>query len=225
MERREALAFDVYGTLVDPIRIDTRLERFLGPDATAVAEAWRRKQLEYTFRLAAMQRYEDFAEVTRKALVYALAAAGRSLDPAQQEALLAQYNDLECFPDAVPGLQRLAQAGHTLVVCSNGTPAMLEALLGNAGLRGYFRALVSVDEVRAFKPAPQVYHHLARRLGRPPGAVRLVSSNPFDVLGAQAAGMPTVWLDRSGGLFDTLGPPPAVVVRALTELAGALPAP
>jgi 2-haloacid dehalogenase len=52
-----------------------------------------------------------------------------------------------------------------------------------------------------------------------------MSSNPFDVLGAQAAGMPAAWLDRSGGLFDTLGPPPAVVVRALTELADALPAP
>jgi 2-haloacid dehalogenase len=225
MERQEALAFDVYGTLVDPIGIDTRLERFLAPDATAVAEAWRRTQLENTFRLAAMRQYEDFAEVTRKALAYALAVAGRSLDPAQQEAALAQYDHLACFPDVVPGLQRLAQAGHTLAVRSNGTPAMLEVLLANAGLRDYFRALVSVDEVRAFKPAPQVYHHVARRLGQPPGAVRLVFSNPFDVLGAQAAGMPAAWVNRSGGPFDTLSSPPAVVVRDLTELAGALPAP
>jgi 2-haloacid dehalogenase len=65
MEGKEALAFDIYGTLVDPIRIDTWLERVLASDDAAGAEAWRRKQLDFTFRLAAMQRYEDFSQVTR----------------------------------------------------------------------------------------------------------------------------------------------------------------
>jgi len=50
----------------------------------------------------------------------------------------------------------------------------------------------------------------------------LISSNPFDVVGASAAGMRAARVDRSGGLFDTLGPRPDLVVSSLTELADAL---
>jgi hypothetical protein len=73
-------------------------------EAPNVAEVWRQKQLEYTFRLTAMERYEDFAQVTRKALDYALAATGQELAPEQKDELMAQYNDLERFADVEPGL-------------------------------------------------------------------------------------------------------------------------
>ena len=56
MSAPEALAFDMYGTLVDPIRIHEQLERYLPDEALRVAEVWRQKQLEYTFRLTAMER-------------------------------------------------------------------------------------------------------------------------------------------------------------------------
>src|SRR5215469_15596519 len=47
----------------------------------------------------------------------------------------------------------------------------------------------------------------------------LISSNPFDVVGAEAAGMQASWVNRSGGIFDTLAPPPQSVVGSLRELA------
>jgi 2-haloacid dehalogenase len=218
----EALAFDMYGTLVDPADISRRLERYLPEQAHRLAEVWRRKQLEYTFRLAAMERYQDFEQVTRKALDYALATVGRELAPEQKDDLIERYNDLERFSDVEPGLERLKEAGHAMIVFSNGAPHMLEALMDSAELRPYFQGFVSVDEVKTYKPAPETYRHAAWRLGRPIGEVRLVSSNPFDVIGAEAAGMKSAWVDRSGGLFDTLGPPPEIVVGTLTELADAL---
>ena len=222
MAAPEALAFDMYGTLVDPIRIWTRLERYVPDGAVRVAEVWRQKQLEYAFRLAAMGRYVPFDEVTARALDYALAAAGRELDGEQKAALLAQYDDLEPFADVGPGLGRLREAGYPMVVFSNGSPRMLDAIVDNAGLRPYFDGLVSVDEVRVYKPSPIVYRHVADRLGRPIEQIRLISSNPFDVLGAEAAGMQVAWVDRSGGLFDTLGARPELVVGTLIELADAL---
>lgn len=218
----EALAFDMYGTLVDPIRIWTRLEQYVPDQALRVSEVWRQKQLEYSFRLTAMERYEDFEQLTRKALDYALAATGRELTGEQKDALMAQYNDLDRFPDVEPGLTRLQQLGHTMVVFSNGSPRMLDALMDAAGLRRYFDGFVSVDEVRAFKPSPKTYRRVAERLGRPIGEVRLISANPFDDIGAESAGMAAAWVDRSGGLFDTLRPPPQLVVTSLTELAGVL---
>ncbi len=222
MSASEVLAFDMYGTLVDPIRIWKRLERFLPREAQRIAELWRQKQLEYTFRLTAMERYEDFEQVTRKALDYALASVGCDLDMQQKNSLMTQYNDLERFADVEPGLQRLKDAGYSMVVFSNGSPAMLTAIMHAAGLHTYCAGFVSVDEVRVYKPSPRVYRHVANRLGRPIETVRLISSNPFDVIGAEAAGMQASWVNRSGGIFDTLAPPPSSVVRSLIELADAL---
>ncbi len=225
MAANEALAFDMYGTLIDPGRMADQLERLFPGDGQALAQMWRQKQLEFTFRLAAMERYEDFARVTRKALDYTLEARGRALDEAQKAALMAEYDKLEPFDDVKTGLERLQQAGHLLAVFSNGTPAMLNALVENAGLGGYFKTIISVDEVQTYKPAPSVYRQVASRLMRAIGETRLISSNPFDIIGADAVGMRAAWINRSGGaLFDPLGPRPALVVSTLTELADRLAA-
>jgi len=218
----ESLAFDMYGTLVDPIRIWKQLEQYFPREAQRIAEIWRQKQLEFTFRLTAMERYEDFEQVTRKALDYALAAACSTLAKWQKDALMAQYNDLERFADVEPGLRRLKEAGYTMVVFSNGSPSMLDAIMHAAHLNVYLSGFVSVDEVKVYKPSPKVYRHVAERLGRPVEEVRLVSSNPFDVIGAEYAGLQAAWVNRSGGLFDTLAPRPPMVVSTLVELASVL---
>jgi 2-haloacid dehalogenase len=222
MATPEALAFDVYGTLVDPIGITVELERHAGDAARRVAEVWRQKQLEYTFRLTAMEAYEDFEWVTRRALHHALAAAGLQLGVAEVDGLIACYDRLERFADVAEGLDRLHAAGHTLCILSNGTPRMLERLVLESGLRPPLEDIVSVDEVRVYKPSPRVYRHAAERLRRPIEEVRLISSNPFDVIGAEAAGMRAAWIDRTGGLFDTLAEPPRMVVGSLVELADEL---
>lgn len=218
----EALAFDVYGTLVDPIGISAALGEHLPENALRAAEIWRQKQLELSWRVTLMERYESFDALTRKALDHALLAVGSTLDQDQKEALMARYGQLERFGDVIPGLERLREAGHAMVVFSNGNPSMLAATMASAELDPYFEAVISVEEVRQYKPAPGAYRHVASRLGRPIEDVRLVSSNPFDDIGAEAAGMKAAWVNRFGGLFDPLGPPPEIVVETLTELADAV---
>ncbi|MDP8940211.1 MAG: haloacid dehalogenase type II [Actinomycetota bacterium] len=225
MPAAKALAFDMYGTLVDPTRIWRQLERYIPiEDALRVSEVWRQKQLEFTFRLTVMGRYEDFDWVTRKALDYALAEAGRELGEEHKGMLMTHYNELERFEDAEPGLKRLNDAGYEMVVFSNGSPSMLEALIEKEGFYPYFQDFISVDEVRVYKPSPRAYRHAADRLERPVGEVCLVSSNPFDLVGAEAVGMRVAWVNRSKGLFDALGSRPATVVESLTGLADALEA-
>jgi 2-haloacid dehalogenase len=217
----EALAFDMYGTLVDPLGVARRLERH-ELDAASVAAGWRDTQLRYAALLTAMERYEDFAWVTERSLEHALAAAGASLDGEARRELVRAYDELEAFPDTLPGLVRLREAGHTLVVLSNGTRDMIERVLAHAGIRDPFEDLISVDEVGRFKPSPRVYRHAADRLGRAVEDTWLVSANPFDVIGASSAGMRTAWVDRRGAAFDPLGPKPELAVRDLAELADAL---
>ncbi len=109
-----------------------------------------------------------------------------------------------------------------MVVFSNGSPSMLSAITQAANLGRYCSRFVSVDEVKVYKPSPVVYRHVANRLGRPLDEVRLISSNPFDVIGAESAGLQAAWVNRSGGLFDTLAPMPPMVVKSLVELADVL---
>jgi 2-haloacid dehalogenase len=225
VRNREVLAFDLYGTLVDPIAIASELGRLLGDaEGREVAGLWRLKQLEYSFRLTAMGRYEDFRWVTARALDFAVASLGVRLPDGQDERLVELYDYLRPFADAVPALGELAGLGYELVVLSNGTPAMIRNCLDNSGLGGFFGQRVSVDEVRAFKPSPVVYRHAAGRLSVPVGQLRLVTSNAFDCVGAGAAGMRTAWVNRSAAPFDTIGARPDITVPALDQLAAALAA-
>jgi 2-haloacid dehalogenase len=220
---REVLAFDLYGTLVDPIAISGELGRALGDaDGRAAATLWRQKQLEYSFRLTVMGRYEDFRSVTAHALDFALASVGARLPEGQARRLVELYDHLEPFPDAAPALRALAGLGYELAVFSNGTPAMIGNCLENSGLAGFFGQRISVDETRAFKPSPVTYRHAAERLSRPIGQVRLVTSNAFDSVGASAAGMRTAWVNRSAAPFDTIGARPDLTVPALDRLPAAL---
>ena len=219
MTDREVLAFDLYGTLVDPIGISSELGRVLGgSDGGEAAGLWRLKQLEYSFRLTAMGRYEDFRWVTSRALDFALASVGARLRDEQVRRLVGLYDHLQPFPDTAPALRALAGMGFELAVFSNGTPAMIGNCLENSGLAGFFGQRISVDEVRVFKPSPAAYRHAAGRLSRPAGQVRLVTSNAFDSVGASAAGMRTAWVNRSGAPFDTIGAQPDLTVSALDRL-------
>jgi len=220
---REVLAFDLYGTLVDPIAIAGELGQVLGGhDGAEAARLWRLKQLEYSFRLTAMGRYEDFRWVTSRALDFALASIGARLPDGQAERLAALYDHLQPFPDAVPALRALAGLGYELAVLSNGTPAMIANCLDNSGLGGFFGQRISVDEVRVFKPSPVVYQHAVGRLSVPAGQLRLVTSNAFDSVGASSAGMRTAWVNRSAAPFDTIGAQPDITVPALDRLPAAL---
>jgi 2-haloacid dehalogenase len=225
MPSRAVLAFDLYGTLVDPISIVSELVQVLGDaGGREAASLWRSKQLEYSFRLTAMGRYEDFRWVTARALDFTLATLEARLPSGQPQQLVELYDHLQPFPDAVPALRALAGLGYELAVLSNGTPAMISNCLRNSGLGQFFGLRISVDEVRLFKPSPVVYQHAAGRLGRPAGQIRLVTCNAFDCVGAAAAGMRTAWINRSAAPFDTIGQPPDLTVPALDQLPAALAA-
>jgi 2-haloacid dehalogenase len=217
----EILVFDLYGTLVDPLALAPDLDA-LGIDGGEVAGLWRLKQLEYSFRLTVMGEYQDFRHVTSRALDFALASAGVNVPGDRLHQILGRYDQLPAFPDAEPALQSLADLGYELAVLSNGTPGMIRSCLASSHLDGYLSRQLSVDPVGAFKPAAAVYRHAAERLGRPAAQIRLVSANAFDSAGAAAAGMRTVWVNRSAALFDTIGQRPDITVPALDQLPEAL---
>lgn len=146
--------------------------------AADVAAVWRGAQLDYAFRVTIMDDYEDFAGLTRRALDFALLDRGLDLDPQVRAGLVSAYDRLPTFPDVAAGLAALAAAGTECVLLSNGSPTMLAACLRTAGLAPWFSHVISVDDVRVYKPHPAVYRHAAAVTGRPVESIRLVSCNP-----------------------------------------------
>ncbi len=213
------LAFDIYGTLIDTQGVKAKLRDFLGDEASSFSSAWRDKQLEYAFRRGLMQQYADFSVCTAQALDYTCASLGVALAPDQKRELLQAYTVLPAFPDVKPALARLSHLGYQRVAFSNGTAEAVELLLASAGLRQFFDAVVSVDEIGTFKPAPAVYTHLLRRCNAEAATTWLVSSNPFDVIGAVSAGLQAAWVRRSvDAVFDPWGIEPTGVVDELGDL-------
>lgn len=202
--------------------------------ADALAAKWRQYQLEYTWRLAATANYAPFDRVTRAALRHAAQEAGLHVADAKADALLRAYNSLTGFNDVLPALVTLRDhasgTGNNKgvdvvpVIFSNGNLQMLARAVATSPVlklfqggedeeepQPLFKKLISVDEVGAFKPSKAVYEHLQReatsqgdRMAK--AAVWLVTANPFDVVGAKAAGMRAAWVDRDGtGWVDQLG--------------------
>jgi 2-haloacid dehalogenase len=215
------IGFDVYGTLVDPLELRIHLSDVAGDRAGPVAELWRAKQLEYSFRRGLMRDYQNFDVCTRQALEFATRAFGIDLTDGQRAQLLETYQQLELFPDALPGLQLLKDHGHRLCAFSNGVESTVRTLLERAGILTYLDDVVSVDDMRTFKPDPEVYHYLARRGGAPPQNTWLVSSNGWDTIGARVAGIRAAWVQRTHDtVFDPWGIEPDLVVADLVEFAG-----
>ena len=210
-----AVLFDAYGTLFDVYSSVLRCGEIAG-DLRPLAVLWRRKQLEYTWLRALMERYADFWAVSADALRASLSERGIAASEAQIDGLMQAYLAADVFPDVKPALESLA--GVPLAVLSNGSPAMLQAVLRNSGLEPYFKEIISVDRVKTYKPSPRVYALGPQTLGLPVEEILFVSSNDWDAAGAKAFGFKVCWCNRNNAEPDRLGFSADLVVWRLDEI-------
>lgn len=211
--------FDAYGTLFDVLSVTSLCERLFPGSGSPLAVLWRSKQLQYSLLRSMMDRYADFWQVTQDALVYSARALELDLTADKRAHLLDAYRTLQAFPDVKPGLEQLKSQGLSLAILSNGAPPMLASATRSAGIDGLLDAVISVDDVKVFKPSPRVYALASARLGVAAGAIGFVSSNGWDVAGAASAGLTAFWIQRSAAEpAEELGYPAARVVHAITDL-------
>ena len=190
----QAVVFDAYGTLYDIQSVAAVTEEAFPGYGEIITQIWRIKQLEYTWLRSLMRRYQDFSVITRDSLAYTLRVLGLKYERAAFERIMDKYLHLDLYPDAAAALA--AMKDRKLAILSNGSTAMLNALVANSGLNRVLDATISIDVKNLFKPAPDAYSLIESSLGVPPAEVLFVSSNPWDACGAKAFGLNVAWIER-----------------------------
>ncbi|KPQ19875.1 MAG: haloacid dehalogenase, type II [Rhodobacteraceae bacterium HLUCCA24] len=220
---RTLCVFDAYGTLFDVSAAARRAAQEPGRAALAeswkrLAEAWRLKQLQYSWLRAVTGTHCDFWQVTEDGLDWALEATGLDGDADLRARLLALYRELDAYPEVPDMLEQLKDDGRSCAILSNGAPAMLAAAVESAGIGRHLDAVLSVEEVGVFKPARAVYDMVGARFGTAPGEVLFVSSNGWDASAAAGYGFETVWVNRAGDPVDRLPWTPKHILDDLTDI-------
>lgn len=214
----KALVFDAYGTLFDVYAVTALCEELFPGNGASLAVLWRAKQLQYSLLRSLMNRYEDFWRVTQDSLDHSARRLTLDLTAEKRARLMHAYRTLPTFPDVKPGLEQLRALGARLAILSNGEPQMLAAAVDSAGLSHLLDAVISVDEIKTFKPNPRVYALIEAHVPVKAADTCFVSANDWDVNGAGAAGLTAVWIQRTEEPREELGYPAARVVRAVNEL-------
>jgi 2-haloacid dehalogenase len=226
----KAVIFDAYGTLFDVHSVVAAAEQMFPGHGDALSQLWRQKQIEYsqlrTLADPAGAHYQPFWSVTLDALRFAAHKLGLTLNRAAEKRLMDEYACLSAFPDAVPALRRLHEpreraapsAPLGLAILSNGNPQMLDIAVKSAGMSGLFDHVLSVDTVRAYKPAAAAYTLGTQAFGVEPGEIVFVSSNGWDAAGANWFGYTTFWLNRQGVPAEELGVAPHGTGGSMNDL-------
>ncbi|MEM1316730.1 MAG: haloacid dehalogenase type II [Pseudomonadota bacterium] len=212
-----AYVFDAYGTLFDVHSAVRKHAKEVGPDAAALSDLWRTKQLEYTWVRTLMGRYVDFWEITQQALDFAFTSFPEA-DVNTRADLLDAYWELEAYGEVRDVLQRLQATGAKTAIFSNGSPDMLAAAVASADLDNVLDASISVHRLQQFKTSPSVYQLVCDEFDAQPEKVSFQSSNRWDIAGAKAFRFRTVWCNRTGQPDEYADLTPDRVISDLTEL-------
>jgi 2-haloacid dehalogenase len=211
------IAFDVIETLfpLEPVR-----QRIIAAGAPGqVLELWFTRLLRDAFALAAAGGYAPFAELATHALA---SATANTLPEETVRGIVAGFAELDPHPDVEPALRRVRDAGVRVVTLTNGSARTTSALLRRAGVEQHVERVLSVEDVRRYKPAPQVYRHAADTCQVPPARVALVAAHAWDTHGAHAAGLVTGWVGRHKGRYPNVFTAPEVTGDDLVEVVDGL---
>ena len=191
-----ALAFDVFGTLVDWRSGIANAFREAGVpgDPGELADGWRARYGPILVEVNKHARpWGNFDELHLATLDDLLSERNIVVSLQEQHRLVSAWHRLDPWPDVVEGLETLRRA-HVTSTLSNGHTALLVDLVRHGDLR--FDCVLSAELAHAYKPAPEPYLTAARLLGVAPSELMLVAAHPWDLDGARAAGLHTAFVAR-----------------------------
>jgi 2-haloacid dehalogenase len=211
--------FDVNETLLDIEFLAPLFQRLFGD--RKVLREWFGQLILYSDAITLSGFYTTFFTLGQGVLKMLGSIHNVSIQKDDIEELRTRLLTMPAHPDVPAGLKQLKDAGFRLVTLTNSPPEPQASPLKHAGIDGWFEKSFSIDRVRRFKPAPQVYHMVAEELDVPPAAICMVAAHVWDTIGAQSIGCSGALITRPGNaLLPVHGlPQPQAVAADLPDLA------
>ena len=216
MENIKAIIFDAYGTLFDVNSAAEKCKNKIGDKWELFANYWRTTQLEYTWLRSLMDRHQDFWKITEESLDKSMKVF--NIDTSMKGELLDLYKVLSTFPEVKETLKKLKEKKYKLAILSNGTPSLLDELVNSNDLESIFDDVLSIEEVRIYKPHPNVYNIPIKKYQIKKNQFAYLSSNTWDVSAAGNFGFNAVWVNRNKNIFDNLDYKPLTEINKLSDL-------
>lgn len=207
------IVFDVNETLLDLRGMRPSFEARFG--STELIAPWFGQLLRHSLVATLTEAYQPFDVLAVDALVTVAAKAGSTIDENDARDVVDAMGRLPAHGDVRPALQRLRDAGFRTATLTNSPPSLLGDQLNHAGIADLFDVVMSVDQVRRFKPHPETYRSGAQRLGIPISAMRLVAAHDWDVTGALRAGARAAFIARPGMVLSGASATPDIVADDL----------
>ena len=216
MNNTKAIVFDAYGTLFDVNSAAEKCKDRIGDKWEGFANYWRTTQLEYTWLRSLMKRHQDFWQITEDSLDKSIAAF--KIDKSTRKELLNLYKELSAFPEVKKVLEELKKKQFKLAILSNGTPSLLKHLVRSSNLENVFDDILSIEEVKIYKPDSKVYDIPVKKYKIEKNEFAYLSANTWDVSGAGNYGFNPVWVNRNNSIFDNLDYVPKYQIENLSKL-------
>lgn len=212
------IIFDLVGTLFSLHRVEAVFRAASVP--AEILPFWFARLLHVSMASTLAGRYTPFLVAGESALRQVLTY--RDLPHDVVPDAMKAMQTLDPWDDARSSLVALRDAGHTLVALSNAHPEMLASLLGGARFSDLFAAVLSSDEAWHCKPHPAPYRMALTRMGAQPLGACMVAAHAWDIQGAAALGLWTVWISRVEKAWSFPGSPPGLAIPSLDELPSAI---
>jgi 2-haloacid dehalogenase len=196
-----ALAFDVFGTVVDwRTSVARELGSVLAPkghrlDWEGFADQWRSRYQPAMERVRNGERPFVILDVLHRENLVELLKEYRieDLSEAEIDHLNQAWHRLDAWPDVLEGLRRLKHR-FVLAALSNGNVALLVHMAKRAGLP--WDVILGAEVTRAYKPTPEAYDRAATMLAMEPSRCLMVAAHPADLVAAAARGFRTAYVHR-----------------------------
>jgi 2-haloacid dehalogenase len=214
---RPVLLFDVNETLLDLGALDPLFESAFGD--RSVRQEWFLTLQTAWMSATLINHYQPLDVLARAVLEMTAARRGRRLAASDIDAILHGLTHLPPHADVPDALEQLATSGVRLAALTNGTPTGVRTQLAHAKIAGFFERVFSVDAVRRYKPAPEPYRYAAQELGVARKSVDMVAAHAWDLAGARAAGLFTIFVARPGHAWNPANAPADIEVTSIGELA------
>ena len=188
--------FDVNETLLDIEFIAPLFQRLFGD--RKVLREWFAQLILYSGAVTLSGPYTTFFTLGQGVLKMLGTIHHVSIRESDVDELRTRMLTMPAHPDVPAGLKQLKDANFRLVTLTNSPPDPETSPLRHAGIDGWFEKSFSIDRVRRFKPAPQVYHMVAEELDVPSSAICMVAAHVWDTIGAQSVGCSGALIARPG---------------------------